>query len=55
VWNPWKDIAAGMADLGDEDYRHLLCVETTNAGSDVVKLAAGAEYVLTAEYAVATA
>lgn len=55
VWNPWKDIAASMADLGDEDYRHLLCVETTNAGSDVVTLAAGAEYVLTAEYAVAAA
>ena len=54
VWNPWQDIAASMADLGDEDYRHLLCVETTNAGPDVVTLAAGAEYTLVAEYAVAT-
>ncbi len=52
VWNPWQDVAASMADLGDDDYRHLLCVETTNAGSDIVKLAAGAEYTLVAEYAV---
>ncbi|MGB5539264.1 MAG: D-hexose-6-phosphate mutarotase [Gammaproteobacteria bacterium] len=53
VWNPWQAIAAGMADLGDEDYRHLLCVETTNAGPDVVKLAAGATHTLSAEYAAA--
>ncbi len=51
VWNPWQAIAAGMADLGDEDYRHMLCVETTNAGPDVVKLAAGATHTLSAEYA----
>jgi glucose-6-phosphate 1-epimerase len=52
VWNPWQAIAASMADLGDEDYRRLLCVETTNAGPDRVQLAAGGEYRLTAEYAV---
>ncbi|MGB5473938.1 MAG: D-hexose-6-phosphate mutarotase [Gammaproteobacteria bacterium] len=51
VWNPWQAIAASMADLGDEDYRHMLCVETTNAGPDVVNLAAGAKHTLSAEYA----
>ncbi|HUT41217.1 MAG TPA: D-hexose-6-phosphate mutarotase [Gammaproteobacteria bacterium] len=53
VWNPWQAIAASMADLGDEDYRHMLCVETTNAGPDVVKLAAGAKHTLSAEYTAA--
>jgi glucose-6-phosphate 1-epimerase len=52
VWNPWKDIAAGMADLGDEDYRRMICVETANAGPDIVTIAPGAEYTLVAEYAV---
>ncbi len=53
VWNPWQAVAAGMADLGDADYRRMLCVETANAGPDVVKLAGGARYLLAAEYAVA--
>ena len=54
MWNPWQAVAAGTADLNDEDYRHMLCVETTNAGPDVVTLAAGAKHVLVAEYAVST-
>lgn len=52
VWNPWQHIAASMADLDDADYRRMLCVETANAGPDVVRLAAGASHTLTAEYAV---
>jgi glucose-6-phosphate 1-epimerase len=54
VWNPWKDIAANMADLGDEDYQHMLCVETTNAGPDVVNVAPGESYSLSAEYSIAS-
>ena len=50
VWNPWRDLAAGMADLGDTEYRRMLCVETANAGPDVVTLAPGAEHTLAAEY-----
>ena len=50
VWNPWKKIAAGMADLGDEDYKRMLCVETTNAGHDIVSVAPGKSYSMTAEY-----
>jgi glucose-6-phosphate 1-epimerase len=30
VWNPWSDLARRMVDLGDEDYRHFVCVETAN-------------------------
>ncbi|UOG91593.1 MAG: D-hexose-6-phosphate mutarotase [Candidatus Thiothrix sulfatifontis] len=52
VWNPWAKIAAGMADLQDDDYTRFVCVETTNAADDVVEVAAGGEFRLTAEYGV---
>ena len=52
VWNPWIEAAAAMADLGDEDYRKMLCVETANAGPESIKIAAGGEYRLEAEYTI---
>lgn len=52
VWNPWQTTAKAMADLGDEDYRRMICVETTNATPDVIILPPGAEHRLTACYAV---
>ncbi|KAL9224112.1 hypothetical protein vseg_000181 [Gypsophila vaccaria] len=27
VWNPWDKKAKAMADFGDEEFRHMLCVE----------------------------
>ncbi len=50
VWNPWKEIAASMADLGDNDYPRMLCVETTNAGPDIVTIEPGEQYSLSAVY-----
>lgn len=50
VWNPWEKIAAEMADLADDDYRRFICVETTNAAADVVKIEPGAEARLCATY-----
>ncbi|MDQ5769857.1 D-hexose-6-phosphate mutarotase [Thiothrix subterranea] len=52
VWNPWAKIAAGMADLQDDDYTRFVCVETTNAADNVVEVVAGGEFRLTAEYGV---
>ena len=49
VWNPWSVIAAQMADLDDQDYRHMLCVETANAAEDMVQLPSGGEYRLHAD------
>jgi D-hexose-6-phosphate mutarotase len=34
VWNPWIDKAAAMGDFGDDEYRRMVCVETTNAADD---------------------
>lgn len=52
VWNPWSEIAASMGDLGDDDYRKMICVETANAGPETVEIAAGGEYRLEAEYTI---
>lgn len=27
VWNPWDKKSKAMADFGDEEYKHMLCVE----------------------------
>ena len=27
VWNPWDKRAKAMADFGDDEYKHMLCVE----------------------------
>lgn len=38
VWNPWQDGAASLADLGDEEWSQMLCVEGANIISDAVRL-----------------
>jgi len=53
VWNPWVEIAASMADLDDDDYLQMLCVETANAGPETVTITAGDCYRLSAEYSIA--
>jgi glucose-6-phosphate 1-epimerase len=50
VWNPWIETAAAMNDLGNDDYRHMLCVESANAGPETIEVAAGDAYRLAAEY-----
>lgn len=27
VWNPWDKKAKAIPDLGDDEYKHMLCVE----------------------------
>ncbi len=49
VWNPGPDISAGMADLDDDAWRRFVCVETANAGEDVIHLAPGAQHTLLPE------
>jgi glucose-6-phosphate 1-epimerase len=52
VWNPWAAIAAGMADLKDNEYLRFVCVETANAADEVITLHPGAVHHLVAEMAV---
>ena len=46
IWNPWKENAMNMKDLGDEDYTKFVCVETTNAGDDLIELKPNEEHKL---------
>jgi glucose-6-phosphate 1-epimerase len=52
VWNPWAKVCSEMADLGDEDYKSLVCVETANAANEVVEVAPHSDYRLVANYTV---
>ena len=49
VWNPWIAKSKAMADFGDDEYQHMLCVESGNIGTERVTLAPGSETVLSVE------
>jgi glucose-6-phosphate 1-epimerase len=42
LWNPWSDKAKAMADLGDDEWLGMVCIETANVGKNSVTLQPGA-------------
>jgi glucose-6-phosphate 1-epimerase len=36
IWNPWKEMAAGIADMGDDDYLDFVCIEAAVADTPVL-------------------
>ncbi len=48
VWNPWREGAKALADLGDEEWREMACVEASNILSHAVELGAGEKHTMTA-------
>jgi glucose-6-phosphate 1-epimerase len=52
VWNPWVEQSRTMADLGDDEYQGMLCVETANAGPDRVELPPGGSHRLASSYCI---
>lgn len=44
VWNPWERGAASLADLGDDEWRQMICVEASNILGSAVLLEPGAEH-----------
>jgi glucose-6-phosphate 1-epimerase len=54
VWNPWTAKTARLGDMGSPDaFRQMICIETANAGDDVVMLAAGQAHTLGVTYRLA--
>jgi glucose-6-phosphate 1-epimerase len=47
VWNPWPEKAAAMADLGADNQRGFICVETGNVANDDINLPPGATHEMT--------
>jgi D-hexose-6-phosphate mutarotase len=54
VWNPWTAKTARLGDMGSpEAFRQMICVETANAGDDIVTLAPGQTHTLGVAYRLA--
>lgn len=52
VWNPWQETANKMGDLGEQGYKKMLCVESSNAAEDVVTIKPGKVHQLWVQYSV---
>lgn len=48
VWNPGPVKAAGMADLGDDEWTGMLCIETCNVLGSAITLPAGGTHAMSA-------
>lgn len=44
VWNPWSEKIKAMSDMGDDEWKQFVCVETCNVGKHAVTLAPGAQH-----------
>jgi len=54
VWNPWREGAGRLGDLGDGEWTQFLCVEASNILAASVSLAPGEEHKMTAILSAAT-
>ncbi|MBU6452047.1 MAG: D-hexose-6-phosphate mutarotase [Cyanobacteria bacterium REEB67] len=52
IWNPWSKLAAGMADMEAEGWKHMTCIETANAGENAIRLEPGAQHTMLAKISV---
>lgn len=50
VWNPWSN--HGLADMSDDGWRHMLCVESANAVENAVKLQPHEAHVMETNFSV---
>jgi glucose-6-phosphate 1-epimerase len=44
VWNPWVEKARALSDFGDDEWHHMICIETSNVGEYAVNLAPGEQH-----------
>lgn len=48
VWNPWREGASRLRDLGEDEWKQFLCVEASNIIGTAVTLAAAQEHKMSA-------
>jgi glucose-6-phosphate 1-epimerase len=48
VWNPWVQKAKAFADLGDDEWRQMICIESSNVSDFAVDLASGQQHTMKA-------
>jgi len=53
VWNPWREGAAAMHDLGEGEWQQFICAEASNIMAAAVELAPKQEHKMTAVLSVA--
>ncbi len=41
IWNPWTERAKELADMADDGWQRMLCIETANVWDDLVELEPG--------------
>jgi glucose-6-phosphate 1-epimerase len=44
LWNPWKQKAQGLSDLGDNEWTKMICVETSNVCDFAVDVPPGQQH-----------
>ena len=52
VWNPWRETATNMDDLGATGWTSMVCVESANALENTVSVESGAQHTLNVIYSV---
>jgi len=54
IWNPWSNKAKAMSDLGTDEWRQFVCVETCNVGDHAINLPPGQAHTMTALISLST-
>jgi len=52
IWNPGVDKARELSDLNDNEWPHMLCIETSNVSDFAVELAPGQQHAMKARISV---
>lgn len=52
VWNPWAETASTIADLGEDGWRNMICVEGANALDNAVTISPNASHTHVASFSV---
>ncbi|UJF19851.1 D-hexose-6-phosphate mutarotase [Vibrio sp. SS-MA-C1-2] len=52
IWNPWKDLSHSMADMADDSYQTMVCVEATVSSESPIELAPQQTHILSTEISI---